>query len=975
MASGPSGGGRHAAPTSGAPLLDLDDSNPIYNDGRPPPVNDEELLRRYNADQAETPQPRPSTSYDEFIGAQQATHGLPGGPGAPRAGQAQNPYLSTSNGRTYSQTSELNNYQRYSDMDDLPDDDPSMQGSYYHTSGAVEGGPTPMVSGKRHHSRNSVLSMGGGIMGKAKNMLGMGPEYSEMDMPLRETAPGQSRIDSDTTEDHVKQGEHRKFDTGNFKFGLRRGKPDPSTLGPRIIYLNNPPANAQNRYVDNHVSTAKYNIATFMPKFLFEQFSKYANLFFLFTAALQQIPNISPTNRYTTIGPLIIVLLVSAGKELIEDFKRKNSDKSLNHSKARVLRGSNFEDVRWVSVKVGDIVRVESEEPFPADLVLLATSEPEGLCYIETANLDGETNLKIKQAIPETANLVSSSELSRLSGRVRSEQPNSSLYTYEGTLTMSAGGGEKELPLAPDQLLLRGATLRNTPWIHGIVVFTGHETKLMRNATATPIKRTHVERLVNVQILMLVAILIILSIISSVGDLIIRATAHQKLSYLFVEDTGVAKQFISDIFTYWVLYSNLVPISLFVTIEVVKYYQALLINSDLDIYYDRTDTAAICRTSSLVEELGQIEYIFSDKTGTLTCNQMEFKQCTIGGIQYADEVPEDRRATEQNPIGIHDFKKLRENLKSHPSRTAIHHFLALLATCHTVIPERRDEKPGEIKYQAASPDEGALVEGAVMLGYRFTARRPRSVTISIEGEDYEYELLAVLEFNSTRKRMSTIFRCPDGKVRCYCKGADTVILERLGKDNPITEATLQHLEEYATEGLRTLCLAMREIPEQELEQWLQIFDKANTTVSGNRAEELDKAAEIIEHDFFLLGATAIEDKLQDGVPDTIHTLQEAGIKIWVLTGDRQETAINIGMSCKLISEDMTLLIVNEESSAATRSNLENKLSAIRNQAAGGHELETLALVIDGKSLLYALEKDMEKMFLDLAVMCKAVICW
>ena len=975
MASGPSGGGRHAAPTSAGPLLDLEDSNPIYNDGRPPPVNDDELLRRYHTDQVETPQPRPSTSYDEFIGGQQAPHGLPGGSGAPRAGQAQNPYLSTSNARTYSQTSELNNYQRYSDMDDLPDDDPSMQGSYYHTSGAVEGGPTPMVSGKRHRSRNSVLSMGGGIMGKAKNMLGMGPEYSEMDMPLRETAPGQSRIDSDTTEDHVKQGEHRKLDTGNFKFGLRRGKPDPSTLGPRIIYLNNPPANAQNRYLDNHVSTAKYNIATFMPKFLFEQFSKYANLFFLFTAALQQIPNISPTNRYTTIGPLIIVLLVSAGKELIEDFKRKNSDKSLNHSKARVLRGSNFENVKWVNVKVGDIVRVESEEPFPADLVLLATSEPEGLCYIETANLDGETNLKIKQAIPETANLVSPSELSRLSGRVRSEQPNSSLYTYEGTLTMSAGGGEKELPLAPDQLLLRGATLRNTPWIHGIVVFTGHETKLMRNATATPIKRTHVERLVNIQILMLVAILIVLSIISSVGDLIVRATAHQKLAYLFIEDTGVAKQFVSDIFTYWVLYSNLVPISLFVTIEVVKYFQALLINSDLDIYYDKTDTAAICRTSSLVEELGQIEYIFSDKTGTLTCNQMEFKQCTIGGIQYADEVPEDRRATEQNPVGIHDFKKLSENLRTHPSRTAIHHFLALLATCHTVIPEKKDEKPGEIKYQAASPDEGALVEGAVMLGYRFTARRPRSVTISIEGEDHEYELLAVLEFNSTRKRMSTIFRCPDGKVRCYCKGADTVILERLGKDNPITEATLQHLEEYATEGLRTLCLAMREIPEQELEQWLQIFDKANTTVSGNRAEELDKAAEIIEHDFFLLGATAIEDKLQDGVPDTIHTLQEAGIKIWVLTGDRQETAINIGMSCKLISEDMTLLIVNEESSSATRSNLENKLSAIRNQAAGGHELETLALVIDGKSLTYALEKDMEKMFLDLAIMCKAVICW
>ena len=973
MAARPPEGKR--LPNQVGTLLDLDDSTPVYNSGNPPPVKDEELLHQPNIDSSERPQPRPSISYDEFVGASTSRSNLPGGPETAYTEQSYPPYLSVGNGRTYSQTSDLNNYQRYSDLDDVPDDDPSMQGGYYHADEAVERGPSRMVGGKGHRSRNSVLSMGGGFMGRAKSMLGMGPEYSVMDMPLRETAPGQPKMNSDMVDEHAKRSERRKFDIGNFKFGFGGGKTDSSALGPRIIHLNNPPANAQNRYLDNHVSTAKYNIATFLPKFLFEQFSKYANLFFLFTAALQQIPNISPTNRYTTIGPLIIVLLVSAGKELIEDFKRKHSDKSLNHSRARVFRGSNFDNVKWVNVKIGDIVRVESEEPFPADLVLLATSEPEGLCYIETANLDGETNLKIKQAIPETAKLVSPSDLGRLSGRVRSEQPNSSLYTYEATLTMTAGGGEKELSLAPDQLLLRGATLRNTPWIHGIVVFTGHETKLMRNATATPIKRTHVERLVNIQILMLVAILVLLSIVSSVGDLIVRARASAKLAYLYVEDNAVAKQFFSDIFTYWVLYSNLVPISLFVTIEVVKYYQALLINSDLDMYFDQTDTPAVCRTSSLVEELGQIEYIFSDKTGTLTCNMMEFRQCSIAGIQYADEVPEDRRATQQNPIGIYDFQKLCENLKEHQSREVIHHFLALLATCHTVIPERRDEKPDEIKYQAASPDEGALVQGAVTLGYQFTARRPRSVTITIEGEDYEYELLAVLEFNSTRKRMSTIFRCPDGKVRCYCKGADTVILERLGKNNPGVEATLQHLEEYATEGLRTLCLAMREIPEQELQEWLQVFEKANTTVSGNRAEELDKAAEILEHNFFLLGATAIEDKLQDDVADTIHTLQEAGIKIWVLTGDRQETAINIGMSCKLISEDMTLLIVNEETSATTRTNIENKLSAIRNQSTGGAELETLALVIDGKSLTFALEKDMEKIFLELAIMCKAVICW
>ena len=963
MAAKPPGGSHGHNTADPNALLDLDDGEPLYDSGRLPPANDDHILHEYDIDDSETAQPRPSVSYDNFVGSRSTQTNPHGGSATTAYGQPQAPYLHDAAG--FSQSSGLNNYQRYSDFDDLPEDD----NGYYQMGGRDEP-DTPgggMISGGRMRNRNSALSMGGGLIGRAKAALGMGPKYSEMDLPLTEHG-------RESTSPSAQPKEHRKFDASNFKFGLGRGKPDPSTLGPRIIHLNNPPANTTNKWINNHVSTAKYNIATFVPKFIFEQFSKYANIFFLFTAVLQQIPNISPTNRFTTIVPLGIVLATSAVKELIEDHKRKVSDRSLNHSKAQVLRGNSFESTKWVDVAVGDIVRVGSEEPFPADLVLLATSEPEGLCYIETANLDGETNLKIKQAIPETANLHNPGELSRVTGRIRSEQPNSSLYTYEATLTMQAGGGEKELPLAPDQLLLRGAVLRNTNWVHGVVVFTGHETKLMRNATATPIKRTAVERQLNLQILMLVAILIGLSIISTIGDLVTRNSKASELVYLFTDySTPGVVQFFSDLATYWVLYSNLVPISLFVTVEIVKYCQAFLINSDLDMYYDDTDTPAICRTSSLVEELGQIDYIFSDKTGTLTCNLMEFKQCTIAGIQYADEIPEDKRVVGDGP-GIQDFSRLRENLKSSETRDAIHNFLALLATCHTVIPERRDGS-SEIKYQAASPDEGALVEGALSLGYRFTARKPRAVKIDANGEELEYELLAVLEFNSTRKRMSTVFRCPDGKVRLYCKGADTVILERLSSDNPIVDVTLQHLEEYATEGLRTLCLAMREISDQEFREWYQIFEKASTTVSGNRAEEIDKAAELIEHDLYLLGATAIEDRLQDGVPETISTLQTAGIKVWVLTGDRQETAINIGMSCKLISEEMTLLMINEDTPQATRENINKKLSAVQNHASGMVERETMALIIDGKSLTYALEKDLEKMFLDLAVTCKAVICW
>lgn len=951
-------------------LLNLDEQNQGYSTGLPPPTDDEHLAQHYD----DISRGSPFASQHGYTGAR-------AGQGATGEGQASGfappraPYLSTADNRAYSQTSDLHNYAKYDGLDDMPDD-ASMQ-DYYGSGGLDDNNSTHMIKNGPARNRNSILSLGGGLMGRAKNMLGMGPQYSEMDLPLTESGARASGVPPMAEYETPAIPDQPRQSRATFKFGFGRGKVDYSKMGPRIIQLNNPSANAENRFVNNHVSTSKYNLITFLPKFIFEQFSKYANLFFLFTAALQQIPDISPTNRYTTIVPLVIVLIVSAIKELVEDYRRRASDATLNNSKASVLRGSSFETIRWVNVAVGDIVKLDSEEPFPADLVLLASSEPEGLCYIETANLDGETNLKIKQAIPETATLVNPTELSRVAGRIRSEQPNSSLYTYEATLTMHTGGGEKELPLAPDQLLLRGATLRNTAWIYGIVIFTGHETKLMRNATATPIKKTAVEHMVNYQILMLGAILISLSIISSVGHLVTLLTARgsQKFEYLDFGSYSPVGQFFRDILTYWVLYSNLVPISLFVTIEIVKYMQAGLIDSDLDMYYEPTDTPANCRTSSLVEELGQVEYVFSDKTGTLTCNQMEFRQCSIAGIQYADEVPEDRKAVGDEETGIHDFNKLRHNLRYHENREIMNQFLTLLSTCHTVIPERKDEKLESIKYQAASPDEGALVEGAVILGYRFLARKPRSVTILTSDEELEYELLAVCEFNSTRKRMSTIFRCPDGKIRCFCKGADTVILERLSKNNPYVETTLQHLEEYAADGLRTLCLAYREIPEQEFQQWHKVFNQAATTVSGNRAEELDKAAEIIEHDLTLLGATAIEDKLQDGVPDTIHTLQSAGIKVWVLTGDRQETAINIGMSCKLVSEDMTLLIVNEENAEGTRDNLEKKLAAIRSQNTGSGELETLALVIDGRSLTYALEKDLEKMFLDLAVMCKAVICW
>ncbi|KAJ3414832.1 hypothetical protein HDV05_005989 [Chytridiales sp. JEL 0842] len=765
----------------------------------------------------------------------------------------------------------------------------------------------------------------------------------------------------------------------------------------RVIYLNDPIKNQAQKFLHNRISTAKYNVFTFIFRFAYEQFSKYANLFFLFIGCIQQIGDLSPTNKFGTLIPLSIVLIASAIKEIMEDLKRHRQDNETNNRIVKVLHGSEFVPKPWREVVVGDIVRVENGQFFPADLILISSSEPDALCYIETSNLDGETNLKIRQGLPETAEILTPEEVSKMEGVIKSELPNNSLYTYEGTLRLN----HKEIPLDPAQLLLRGAMLRNTRWVYAVAVFTGHETKLMKNSTATPMKSTKVERLVNTQIVFLFIILCSMAVICSLGTLIRTYNSPFETNIIKLKVADAPTNFFSNILTFMILFNNLIPLSLIVTMEFVKFFLGSLINSDLDMYHEQSDTPATARTSSLVEELGQVDYIFSDKTGTLTCNVMEFKMCTIAGIPYAEVVPDDKKARiDENgkETGYYDFRRLFANAEKHPSAPIIHEFCTLLAVCHTVIPEVNEDEPNKIIYQAASPDEGALVKGAQTLGYTFHTRRPRSVTINHHGRDEEYEVLNVCEFNSTRKRMSSLIRCPDGKIKLYIKGADTVIQERLAKEgNPYVEPTWALLEEYASEGLRTLCIAYRDVSDEEYAEWSKIYDAAATTIN-NRQEMLDKAAEIIEKDLILLGATAIEDKLQDGVPDTIHTLATAGIKLWVLTGDRQETAINIGYSCKLLTEEMSLIVCNEATHYETKEFLEKKLIAVKagacpdedNMRNGGGfwgrrkfdkvdkdaviDLEPLALIIDGRSLVFALEDDVKFIFLELACLCKAVIC-
>uniref|UniRef100_A0A8C4MY49 Phospholipid-transporting ATPase n=1 Tax=Equus asinus asinus TaxID=83772 RepID=A0A8C4MY49_EQUAS len=693
----------------------------------------------------------------------------------------------------------------------------------------------------------------------------------------------------------------------------------------RTIYLNQPHLN---KFRDNQISTAKYSVLTFLPRFLYEQIRRAANAFFLFIALLQQIPDVSPTGRYTTLVPLIIILTIAGIKEIVEDF-----------------------------VTVGDIVKVVNGQYLPADMVLLSSSEPQAMCYVETANLDGETNLKIRQSLSHTADMQTREVLMKLSGTVECEGPNRHLYDFTGNLHLD---GESPVSLGPDQILLRGTQLRNTQWVFGIVVYTGHDTKLMQNSTKAPLKRSNVEKVTNVQILVLFGILLVMALVSSVGALYWNGLT-KAIEILWFSSTDTSSDnFGYNLLTFIILYNNLIPISLLVTLEVVKYTQALFINWDTDMYYLGNDTPAMARTSNLNEELGQVKYLFSDKTGTLTCNIMNFKKCSIAGVTYGRITP-----PPSDSCDFDDPRLLKNIEDQHPTAPCIQEFLTLLAVCHTVVPEKDGDN---IIYQASSPDEAALVKGARKLGFVFTARTPYSVIIEARGR--EMLLFSFLYSYSDRKRMSVIVRTPSGQLRLYCKGADNVIFERLSKDSKYMEETLCHLEYFATEGLRTLCVAYADLSENDYEEWLKVYQEASTILK-DRAQRLEECYEIIEKNLLLLGATAIEDRLQAGVPETIATLLKAEIKIWVLTGDKQETAINIGYSCRLVSQNMALILLKEDSLDATRAAITQHCTDLGNLLGKENDV---ALIIDGHTLKYALSFEVRRSFLDLALSCKAVIC-
>ncbi|KAL3847179.1 hypothetical protein ACJMK2_018103 [Sinanodonta woodiana] len=695
---------------------------------------------------------------------------------------------------------------------------------------------------------------------------------------------------------------------------------------------------------------------------------------FTFITCFFQLAIDTPVSPATSITPLIFVVAVTAIKQGYEDRLRHKTDREVNNREVEVIRDGKLTCIKSMDIKVGDVVKISMNQSFPCDLVMLSSHDPDGTCYITTANLDGETNLKTHFCIADTRKFQNVDDFTKLHAFIECQQPIPDLYRFIGRITLQNESSPHEQvvrSLGPENVLLRGARLKNTPHIFGCAVYTGPDTKLSLNSKAKQTKFSRIERKMNTFLLIFLVILFIEASIST----------GLKYWYVFQPQIGqpwyvpnieidaqvTIKRVIEDFLSFIVLYNYVIPISLYVTVELQKFVGSMYFGWDIEMYDEAGNQPAKANTSDINEELGQVEYLFTDKTGTLTENDMQFRQCSVNGVRYEEVGGMLCQANEGQPQPVARFSEKLEDL------------FVVLCLCHTLrvdypeaarmgVTDMYSSDGFDYDYQASSPDEKAFVEASRRYGIVYHGKHDDRLQITVRGEMRRYKLLHVLEFDPSRKRMSVIIQNEQDEIRLLCKGAESAILDRVVSGDKQT--TLQHVNEYAVLGLRTLVIAERKLSPEEFSHFNEQLKEARNSLQ-DREQKLDKVFDSVETNLTLLGATAVEDKLQDDVPKTISALRAAGIKVWVLTGDKEETAVNISFSAGHFQSNMEeMRLTKIENSIQCADAISNFLNRVE-QGSAAHV--PFALVVDGSSLTFALSEH-AAVFRDLCRKCVAVLC-
>lgn len=789
---------------------------------------------------------------------------------------------------------------------------------------------------------------------------------------------------------------------------------DEGRVDSRTIYVGHrrcPPNDAfiQPKFCDNRIVSSKYTVWNFLPKNLFEQFRRIANFYFLIIFLVQVIVD-TPTSPVTSGLPLFFVITVTAVKQGYEDWLRHKADREVNEYPVSVLEDGQMIRKQSETIKVGDIVEVEEDETFPCDLILLQSSRDDGTCFVTTASLDGESNHKTHYTVPDIE-----SDLQYLSATIECEQPQPDLYKFVGRIHIYRNGQEPDVrSLGPENLLLKGANLKNTQKICGVAVYTGMETKMALNYQGKSQKRSAVEKSINAFLLVYLCILVSKALVCTTLKYVWQSK-HDEPWYnektQKEKDTNQYLKMFTDFLSFMVLFNFIIPVSMYVTVEMQKFLGSFFIAWDKDFFDPEIKEGALVNTSDLNEELGQVEYIFTDKTGTLTQNNMEFIECCIDGFQYQHR----EGSSELDGFCVTDGPVNKIQQKAGREREEL--FLRALCLCHTVqvkestkqVQDQMDMVDGlgiddevlhlpqkERGFIASSPDEIALVKGAMRYGFTFLGFESKKMKILNRNKDVEtYELLHVLNFDPVRRRMSVIVRSKTGDILLFCKGADSSIFPRVRPEE--VERIRMHVERNATDGYRTMCVAYKHLTAEEYAKADADLREARLALQ-DREEKLMAVYNQVETDMTLIGATAVEDQLQEEAAQTMEALQGAGMKVWVLTGDKMETAKATCYACGLFKKNTELLELTlrtlEDGGRRREERLHDllldyykkavqdappvKLGITRSWSVASNDY---GFIIDGASLSMVLSSSSESnssrykdLFLQICQNCTAVLC-
>ncbi|XP_058801756.1 phospholipid-transporting ATPase IF-like isoform X2 [Phymastichus coffea] len=700
----------------------------------------------------------------------------------------------------------------------------------------------------------------------------------------------------------------------------------------------------------------------------------------------------------TTAFPLLFVIFVTACKQGYEDILRHRADRRVNSLPVTVFQRGCAREIRCQQIAVGDIVRVNRDEDVPCDLVILQSSELSGKCYVTTSNLDGESNLKTLQ-VPRMFLNLDAARIIGMKATITCQNPAPGLYMFEGKIQASIPGTDEDEqeatrsgPLTIDNLALGGARLKNVDFIVGCAVYTGKDTKLSRNSKMSIQKFSTAEKTINKYILVLMFILAI-EVIFCTAMKIVRAKKDELRTYPMSlnQVDGSYTKLLADMVIFVGLYNYVVPISLYVTIEMQKLLGAFLFGCDLGMYDELSDQPAIANTSDINEDLGQVEYLFSDKTGTLTENNMIFRRCFVDGSAYCENDCDGRLYL------LPANGNAKEAQKIDTWSPEVWHFMLSLSLCHCVHiapplqrakaelnrvefreslrlrkPVRLNSSlmmdPALPEYQATSADEKSLVEVAARCGVIFLGETDEDeIEIDARGRRLYYQRLDVLEFTSDRKRMSVIVKDTAGVIWLYCKGADSSMFPLLAREN--LEAAKACVADFSMRGLRTLVVGFKRVAKEEYERLGREVNEARQTIGKDRTPNVERAYYKLETGLALLGVTAVEDRLQEGVAETMEKLRAAGIKVWVLTGDKAETAENIAFLCGHFQKGTTILRLMDQRSTHSccvlLTSFERKMKI--------EPLVRYGLLVDGASAATALNH-CPSLLRNVAMSCEAVVC-